>query len=236
MALLPLIIGSMTPDVIGFLPYALERHLPNSHSPIGTVLVDLPIGYLALLIVMLFRAALVRPLWEPHRSLIANNLNVYFVRPRCWLIALPSLLVGSWTHIVWDRFTHDTHWTYRNLPLLYQPLFPDAPHQLPIFHALQYITSAAGLIYIGFSYWQALQQTRASSIKPPAPALRQKQLLGALAAISLALGAARLLSIDFTYESVYMYLSLILKTAIIAFALLYFIYGLILSTTASGQS
>lgn len=234
MALLPLIIGSMTPDLIGFLPYAAERRLPHSHSPIGMVLIDLPTGYLLLFALLLFRNLLVRPLWEPHRTLVTECLNDFYTRPQRWRVALPSLLAGSLTHIVWDRFTHHTGWTYRNLPLLYQPLFPDTTHQLPLFHVLQYVTSVVGLAFLGWCYWQTLR--RATPLHAASTAHHQVRLLAVLAIAALLLGMARLWSGTLAYDSIYVQLSLVLKTAIISFSLLYFLYGLILWKTAHRSS
>jgi Domain of unknown function (DUF4184) len=227
-ALVPLVIGSMTPDLIGFLPYQLERHLPHSHSPAGTVLIDLPLGYLLLMLLLWFRHALVQPLWEPHRELIARSLDEFFARPRRWLIAAPSLLIGSWTHIVWDRFTHESNWTYRNLPALYQPLFPDGSHQLPLYHFLQYGTSVAGLLYIGWQYWAAVKQAKADPAHIVSTGDRKLHLLLGLILAALAIGLVRLLVFSGGFGSIYVQLSLVLKTALICFALLYFSIGLIL--------
>lgn len=232
--LTPLIIGSMTPDLVGLLPQILESKLPYSHSPIGTVLVDLPVGYLLLLSLLIFRHALLRPLWEPHRAVIEGGLDDFFARRHHWLIALPSLLIASWTHIVWDRFTHNTAWTYRNLPFLYRPLFPEAIHQLTLFHALQYITSILGLIFLGWCYWRHLQLVRlnptAAMTAQSAEQVRRKvMLLLIFVVIALAAGFFRLGSAIFEIDSVYRRLSVILKTALVCFGFLYFMSGLALA-------
>lgn len=229
LALLPLAIGCMTPDLVSFLPYALERYLPHGHSPAGTVLIDLPLGYALLLLLLIFRNALVQPLWEPHREVIAQGLDDFFARPRRWLIAAPSLLIGSWTHLAWDRFTHEDRWTYHNLPALYQPLFPDTAHQLPLFHFLQYSTSVIGLLCIGWHYLTALKQFKASHSLVADLGERRLQLLFALAAASLAIGVVRMLSTSSVLESTYDQIALVLKTAIISFGLLYWTSGILLS-------
>ena len=239
MALPPLIVGSLTPDLIGFLPYQLERTLLNSHSFLGTVLLDLPVGCLVLFMLMLFRNALVRPLWEPHRAIIADSLNSHFTHPRHWLIALPSLLAGSWTHIVWDSFTHVNYWTYRHFPVLYRPLFPDGLHHLALFHALQYLTSALGLTYIGWCYWQHVRRTRYAPVKPSLTHTTSRQeilLMLGLVAMALLAGLVRLLSASIEFDSIYARLSMVLKTALISFMLLYFASGVILSKATVRQS
>jgi|GEM_PF-988114 len=233
LSLLPLIVGSMTPDIFTYLPYTWERLVPNSHSPIGTVLIDLPLGYLLLIFLLIFRDAVVTPLWEPHRELVAQALDGFSQRRHRWLIAAPSLLIGSWTHIIWDRFTHETHWTSRNLPFLYQPLFPNEIHELPLFHFLQYATSVAGLLYIAWQYALAVRELNGEHA--PVLTLRERKLhlivmliVVALAAGGLRLGV-RLFSGHFVYGSVYEQLSLILKTALMCFGSLYLLTGLIMA-------
>lgn len=229
LALLPMIVGSMTPDLVGFLPYRWEARLPHSHSPIGTVLIDLPLGYLVLLSVKLFRTALLQPLWQPHRRFIGAAIDAYFNRPRAALIALPSLLIGSWTHIVWDRFTHDTYWTHRNMPWLYQPLFPDATHELPIFHFLQYSTSLIGLVLLIWCYWRELQLEVAKGLVFPDASARSKWPLAGVVGVAFIAGVIRWMADDFSHDSIYSRISLVLKTAIIVFAVLYLLCGLVLS-------
>jgi Domain of unknown function (DUF4184) len=236
LSLLPLVVGSMTPDLIGFLPYTLEHRLPHSHSPIGTVLIDLPVDYLILIVLLLFRKSLLQPLWEPHRSCIAAGMDDFFQRRRAWLIALPSLLIGSWTHILWDRFTHFTYWTYLNLPWLYRPLFPDATHELPLFHVLQYVTSIIGLLILGWYYLQHLQQQRRAHPVSANSRFLHWLLLGIVMLAGVA-GIARWLAGGMQDESIYSHLSLVTKTAIMSFTVLYLLSGLILAriTTSPRQ-
>ncbi len=235
LALLPMIVGTLMPDLVGYLPFNIEYRLAYGHTPAGTLLTDVPAGYLLLLVLLLFRRSLVLPLWEPHRTLIAESLDGFFSRPHRWLVALPSLLLGSWTHILWDRLTHATPWTYRNFPLLYQPLFPDSGHALHLYHVLQYVTSAIGLACMAWSYWQHLQGRRAGN-EQPAAGPRNAWLLALLLATALLVGAGRMVSAPVEVLSVYARLSLFLKTAIVIFALQYFASGLILMRYAHPES
>jgi Domain of unknown function (DUF4184) len=236
MSLLPLVIGSVTPDLIGFLPYGWEWRMPNSHSPIGTVLVDLPLGYLLLVLLLGFRNAMVMPLWEPHREVVAHAIDEFATHSYRWLIAAPSLLVGSWTHLAWDRFTHEGRWTYHNLPFLYQPLFPDTTHELPLYHFLQYATSVAGLLYIGWQYVLAVRKSKGEHT--PVFTLRERKvhLILVLLAVALAAGCMRLVATGFEFGSIYARLSLILKTALMCFGFLYLLTGLIMASTRQRTS
>ena len=233
MALLPLIIGSVMPDLIPLLPFGWEQYLPNSHSPMGSLLVDLPAGYVLLLMIYWLRKVLVQPLWQPHRAIAMHTINDYFAMPRCWLIALPSLLAGIWTHLVWDRFTHETRWTSHHLSLLYEPLFPDAAHQMPLYHFLQYFTSALGLLYLAWQYWRTVHNTRIEArhnaqTEIPAGYNSKPLALVILLLSALLLGALRLWHGDVQHESVYMRLSVVLKTAIGCFGLMYLATGLLM--------
>jgi Domain of unknown function (DUF4184) len=231
LSLLPLVIGSVTPDLLGFLPLRMQWRMPHSHSPIGTLLVDLPVGYLILISLLLFRNAMITPLWEPHREIVAHALEEFRAHKHRWLVAAPSLLIGSWTHIVWDRFTHEGRWTYRNLPFLYQPLFPDGSYSLPLFHFLQYATSVIGLLYIVWQYVAAVRRIKGAHAIVLTFRERKVQLILGLAAAALAVGCLRLAISSLEFASIYGRLSLILKTALIAFGALYLLTGLILANS-----
>ena len=143
---IPLIIGSLTPDVASYLPNAHD--LINSHSLRGTVKLDLPLGYVLLLALVMSRQFLVTPLWEPHRSFISHSIS-QFLATRYWgLLAIPSLLIGSWTHIVWDSFTHENHFVVRNLSILQHSVVIDGDHQVQLSRVLQYACSVLGLLII----------------------------------------------------------------------------------------
>jgi hypothetical protein len=221
----------MTPDLIGFLPYNLQVRLPHSHSLIGTLVIDLPFGYVLLLFLLVFRNALVMPLWEPHREIVAQALDEFNAHAHRWLNAAPSLLLGSWTHILWDYLTHENSWTSHNLPILYEPLFPTATHELPLFHFLQYATSIAGLIFIAWQYVLAVRRIKGAHAIVLTLRERKMHLILALMAIALAAGCVRLLTSGFEFSSIYVRLSVILKAALKCFAVLYLFTGLILVNT-----
>src|SRR4051812_3215036 len=73
LAVVPLIIGSLMPDVANYLPYSHE--LTNTHSIRGSFLIDLPLGYGLLIFLVLFCKFLVVPLWQPHRRFLANTFT-----------------------------------------------------------------------------------------------------------------------------------------------------------------
>ena len=108
-----LIIGSMSPDAGYFIG---ERHLAKlAHYPSGTFLICLPTGLVLLALFYLLRRDLTFILPSPHR----NNLMTLATRKPIWngqffLAATLSILIGAWTHIVWDQFTHDGSFVSRH--------------------------------------------------------------------------------------------------------------------------
>jgi len=106
-SLTALVIGSLTPDFEYFLRMRVKSDY--SHTLNGIFWFDLP---LALLLTFLFHNLARNLLFQNLPSFIRSriliftdfNWNVYFKRN--WLIILISLLIGIFSHILWDAFTH----------------------------------------------------------------------------------------------------------------------------------
>jgi hypothetical protein len=102
-----LVVGSTTPD-FGY--YVNEWRVATvAHTFRGSFIICLPTGAAALMLVCLFRKPVCFLLPSPHRP----ALSQFFSKPFSFgakestVIAL-CLLLGAWTHILWDSFTHDT--------------------------------------------------------------------------------------------------------------------------------
>lgn len=98
-----LVLGAMVPDFPLFVPLS-DRF--TTHGPSGAVTWDLGMG---LVLLGVFHLLLKRPLValcpRPLRdrlSPVAEGLT----RRRLWWAAVPSLLIGTATHLVWDNLTH----------------------------------------------------------------------------------------------------------------------------------
>ncbi len=108
-----LIVGSIVPDFQAFINLGGGKLL--SHSWMGVYTYDLPLG---LLLVLLFhyvvRNALVANLPSFLRSRFAIYTNIknehYFTKR--YLAIVSSLLIGIYTHLIWDRFTHTGAYTH----------------------------------------------------------------------------------------------------------------------------
>ena len=113
-----LIIGTLSPD----LPYywSLKPTMPMSHTPAGSFLICLPAGLLvtALYHLVLGRAAVVlfpgplRRSWWPVARVYPRWDRRFFLRVGV------SVLLGAWTHILWDGMTHKGRWGTDLFPVL----------------------------------------------------------------------------------------------------------------------
>jgi len=102
-----LVLGSLTPDLANCVNWDTF-----THSLLGSVVFCLPVGAIWLAAFLRVRAALAAALPSPHREALL---------PLCQRPAPPavtcvlSLLLGCWTHLVWDLLTHDHSTLARNL-------------------------------------------------------------------------------------------------------------------------
>ncbi|WP_426625640.1 DUF4184 family protein [Leifsonia sp. McL0607] len=114
------VLGAMVPDFVIFIPP--EEFYDVTHSPLGLVLVDLPlavaltIGWwgigrpsLALLAPMVVQRRMPADWFRP--ALPVRSLAAWV-----WLVA--AALVGIVSHVVWDSFTHEGGWMVDRLPFL----------------------------------------------------------------------------------------------------------------------
>lgn len=148
MRTVPLIIGAMTPDVPYYLPWRIAKHIPDvTHTLLGTITLDLPVGLLLLLCVWLLRAPLTAPLGARARAKCAGALERFGSRALNWALAPLSILVGAWTHLAWDSFTHADGFMVRRIPALSAPV-SFFSYTGPLCHLLQYGFSVFGLVVL----------------------------------------------------------------------------------------
>ena len=153
-----LAIGSMVPDLPYFVPLGLARGF--THSLVGAVVVDLPMGIACYVIwVFLLRAPLLdfAPRWLHDRFRIRRTGR------RAWvtaLLLLAGLSVGIATHLAWDAFTHSDGWVVLHVAALRSQLGP-----LTVARWLQYASSVFGLVVLAI--W-ATGWVRSSMAEPVA--------------------------------------------------------------------
>jgi hypothetical protein len=103
-----LVIGSMTPDFEYFI--RMRKGVSNySHSIAGILWFDLPLG---LFLVFLFHAVVRKPLIQHLPRYLHSKLHPYealqwrFYFEKRWMVLIVSLLIGTASHLIWDRVTH----------------------------------------------------------------------------------------------------------------------------------
>src|ERR1043166_1199719 len=146
-----LIIGSMTPDV----GYYIQRFDVASfaHTMPGSFVVCLPSGICLLLLFYLVRKPVCFILPMPHREAL---LPLCSTVPRLslgslWVIFL-SLLLGAWSHILWDSFTHQSGWFAQRVSWLHEPLLTVGSTPFRGYYLLQQFSTLFGAVILLVSY------------------------------------------------------------------------------------
>jgi|SRR5580704_295146 Domain of unknown function (DUF4184) len=143
-----LVIGSLLPDAAYFLPMP-EHFRTNSHTLLGTLSTSLPLGILVWLVFYWLAPSAVFLLPSPHREAIAPQLKPRLDSiPQALGVAL-AVLIGAWSHVLWDSFTHVRGWFVRHVSLLQWPLVGNS---LPAYKGLQFFFSALGLCVLFYAY------------------------------------------------------------------------------------
>ncbi|HUI59747.1 MAG TPA: DUF4184 family protein [Steroidobacteraceae bacterium] len=230
---LPLAIGSLVPDVPYYFPMPLGRLLADTHSIWGSFVIGLPLGMTLLVAVLLLREPLTVLLGPRTRAICLRSVEHFTERPLHWPIALLSLLLGSWTHIAWDSFTHPDGWTTLRVAALQAPVSLFG-WQTEVSHLLQYLSSVFGLAVVAL--W-----LRGMLAREPAPAggdaIRdgpRHLLLTLAAAAGLLIGVTRAFTI---WDGLsYYHLSYLLLTRTIGwFGALYLLTGVLITLNRRPQ-
>ena len=181
-----LVIGSMIPDLGYYLFYSnLAR---SAHSFVGSVLVCLPVGLTVWGIFHLLRKPLCFVLPQPHRGALATFVVTPLpLRPRTLIAAGISVLLGAWTHIVWDSFTHNGTWLAKQVPLLRESAFQVSTVEFPWYFLLQQLSTLVGATILIAAYCSWLRLHRGSVTNPSTGADDRWRylLLVAIAALAL---------------------------------------------------
>ena len=149
-----LIIGSMSPDFLYFIKISATAHF--GHTLPGVFLFCLPAGLAVLWVFHTFlkRPALsLLPIAHQERLILVSNGFTFGPLSRFILIVL-SLLLGSFTHILWDSFTHFDGYAVGMFPFL--NLSIAVGHlSVKVYNILQYVSTIIGayLLYLWYVRW-----------------------------------------------------------------------------------
>ena len=183
-----LAIGSMTPDIVYFLPLNLDGEF--SHSFLGLLLFCLPAG---LLLYLLVCHLLRQPLIALLPGVLARRLparpsprNTTTARHVFWVML--SLFIGAVTHLLWDDLTH-----YDAVFTLHGELLAELTGQhnirIGIYPLAQHFSTIAGIMLLvgAVRRWAARTAPLASHVRRPGPIWRRVIWAGMVAVATAAM-------------------------------------------------
>jgi Domain of unknown function (DUF4184) len=221
----PLILGAMIPDVPYYVPGS-HRLTPDTHSAVGAFTTDLLLGYAALVTVFVLRAPLTALLPARARWLCLNALAP-FTRGREWAFAPLAILVGVWTHLLWDSFTHSDGWMVHRVAALSAPV-TIGPYSGQLCHVLQYVSSAFGLIVMAVWYAR-LRTPRPSAAAPGAARSPVGPVLVLVVVAATLIGSVQAVEHFNRWHSFYLTIDILLTRSLAWFAVLYLVAGTIVT-------
>jgi Domain of unknown function (DUF4184) len=223
---LPLVIGSVVPDVPYFLPDRWGRNaFPDTHTLYGSFATDVPLGMSLLILLLLLREPLTILLGARERWACLRALDRFYERPMHWPIALLSVLVGIWTHIAWDSVTHETGWTAARVAALSAPVSVFG-WDTATSHLLQYLSSVFGLAIMAFWGHSVLSRAPKGVSADPARPRASWLILSMVCFFALLIGVSR--AVMAWHASSFYHLAYLLLTRTIGwFAVLYLLAGIV---------
>ena len=227
MSTVPLIIGAMTPDVPYYFPWRIAKHIPEAtHTFLGTFTLDLPIGLVLLLFLWLLRGPLAAPLGPAAQAKCLAAVERFGSRPRNWALAPLSILIGAWTHLAWDSFTHADSWVVSRISALSAPV-SFFSYTGPLCHVLQYASSVFGLAVLAIWFaWLPAPTQESRNGEHSAGGVLLLVVLCAVAALAGGLEAIERILRDNPARYTIFYL--LLTRTVAWFALLYTIAGIVI--------
>ncbi len=157
-SLTALIIGSMTPDFEYFLHLKVRSDF--SHTLFGVFWFDLPLGIaLCFVFHLLVKKTLFKNLPFFLQTRFNNFLDFDFIDyfKKHFLIVIFSLLLGTFSHLFWDGFTHHDGFFVEFFPTLQtKTIF----YSIPVFKILQHLSTLLGGTFIALWIYKLPQNTK----------------------------------------------------------------------------
>jgi|JI10StandDraft_1071094.scaffolds.fasta_scaffold687988_1 hypothetical protein len=138
-----LVIGCLTPDFEYFLRAQLTSRV--SHTILGQFIFCLPVG---LILALLWQTVIKRPLLQsmPHcaRKRLGSVYQSRISTLNHWMSCALGLVLGSFSHIFWDAFTHETGYFVKLMPMLSDSSW----YGIPLYKMAQHASTAMGFTAI----------------------------------------------------------------------------------------
>jgi hypothetical protein len=222
-----LIIGSLVPDVPYYFPQRFGRMLTDTHTLGGSFTIDVPLGMALLIATLLLKEPLAVLLPGRVRVLFMRSLERFSAQPFHWLIAALSVLVGAWTHIAWDSFTHAQGWTTQHVAALRSTVSVFG-WETEVSHLMQYLSSVFGLAVLGYWFRGLLARTPDVADSDPLRPRTRWLLLSLISVTAVVVGGLHVYH-HWDMVSYYRLVYLLLTRIIAWFAALYLAMGLAVS-------
>jgi endonuclease/exonuclease/phosphatase (EEP) superfamily protein YafD len=154
-----LVLGSLSPDFFYFLNFwnvgAYGHTLP------GSVLISLPVCLISYVVLRFYSVPIAELLFEPFDKALING----FAQKSSFLALVLSFLIGIWTHIIWDSFTHAHGFFVDRIPFLQSSIGYFNGHGIMTYSIFQYTGSAIGLLILALWYQKRLSKELNEPIK-----------------------------------------------------------------------
>jgi Domain of unknown function (DUF4184) len=219
----PLIIGSMVPDVPYYLPANLHRDVPETHHFRDSYTVCLLLGYVVLALLYVLRRPLTALLSPRARWLCLHALAPFGRSALEWLFAACALLIGIWSHLLWDSFTHVDGWFVRRVAALSAPV-SIAGYEGPLCRLLQYVSSVLGLLVL-LVWYLRLPVPPVPRAAAHAPRTAAGPALALIVCAAVLIGAVQATESFYHLGGIYHTVDIFLTHGLTWFALLYLLAG-----------
>jgi len=220
----PLIVGSVAPDLPYYVPVRFNHLMWDTHTFLGVFWLDLPIGMAVLLFGFVFRRPLTGLLSPRARALCLQSVQHFRDQPLHWVWAPFAIIVGAWTHLLWDSVTHDNGWVVRRVAALSAPIALGW-YTGTVCHVLQYVSSIAGLLILAIWF----RRLPTPPVEAPVPGMMSSSartaILLLVCAAAAAIGGYRGAVIALGGGTYYRAIYILLTRTCAWFALLYFVAG-----------
>ena len=225
----PLIIGALVPDTYDYVPRNLRSYLHGAHSFHGSYTLCIALGYALLAVLFVLRRPLTALLSARARWLCLIALAPFSRSRLEWVLAAVAFVLGAWTHLLWDSFTHIEGVMVHRFAALSTTVTIGSYHGA-LYHVLQYVSSVFGLAVMAWWYWR-LPAPSAPSATPAAAGARSAvgPVLMLVAAAAVLIGGVKGIEHFVRNRSEYEAIHNFLTQGLVWFAVLYLVAGIIVS-------
>jgi hypothetical protein len=182
-----LVVGAIAPDLHYFV--GVDHHFQATHTVAGAFYICLPS---ALAVLWLFQRVLKLPLislapdsLQPRLARFAEPFQ--FGPAKRFGSILISLLLGIFSHLLWDSFTHGRGYMAQHIALLRAVPFAQYGIYRPLYNLLQHLSSLLGVGILVTAYYRWSEKAQA---QPVPEKLKLSQRIKSISIAAIGIGAA----------------------------------------------